>query len=288
MNGGKAYYRIAVVSIRSANLNTGVKSAFQTGMNPPRTFLNYKLVSAVVALTSLFIPRSFAENESISAPQSAQALAFARYVSSIQQRDPFTESGPVMVEIEASLPALYKQARLLAVRGRGESEKPEYELLAWEGDAIMMQEVVARYLQIAESIEDLPFASTSITPDNYKFRYLGEIGKETAAAHRFQITPKKKREGLIQGELWIDAASGTEVLHTGRLVKLHSTSGEQVHIVRDTRILNGHPLFRVTHVSIDTARLGRGELRITELPADSVQIEIPGLKMPTALEPSPH
>ena len=82
----------------------------------------------------------------------------------------------------------------------------------------MMQEVVARYLQIAEQIEDLPFTATAITPANYKFRYLGEIGKAGAAAHRFQITPRKKRHGLIQGELWIDAATGTEVLQTGSLI----------------------------------------------------------------------
>ena len=94
-----------------------------------------------------------------------------------------------MLEIDASLPALYKQARILAVRRTGESEKAEYALVSMEGDAIVTQEVVARYLQIAEQIEDLPFTATAVTPANYKFRYLGEIGKAGAAAHGLQITP---------------------------------------------------------------------------------------------------
>ena len=32
------------------------------------------------------------------------ALAFARYVASLNQRSPFTESGPIRLDIDASLP----------------------------------------------------------------------------------------------------------------------------------------------------------------------------------------
>lgn len=252
----------------------------------PRKCSDHKARSGVVALILLSIPSSFAAENSISPLPSGPAVAFARYISSIQQRNPFTEAGPVLVEIDASLPALYKQAWLLAVRRTNESEKAEYAVLDMAGDAIVMQEVVARYLEIAEPIEDLPFSSTAITPANYKFRYLGEIGKAGAAAHRFQVTPRRKRQGLLQGELWIDAASGTEVLHTGGLITPQSRSGEHVHIVRDTSIIDGCPMFRVSHVSIDTARVGRGELTITELPTNGVQLEMPTPQSLTRLVPS--
>jgi hypothetical protein len=43
-------------------------------------------------------------------------VAFARYIASIHERNPFTESGPVAVEIQASLPGLYKESRVLAIR----------------------------------------------------------------------------------------------------------------------------------------------------------------------------
>lgn len=255
-------------------------------MNPRKTYFNHKARFGLVTLISILVPSSFAGDSSIS--PSGPSVAFARYIGSIQQRDPFTESGPVMVEIEASLPALYKQARLLAVRSTDESEKAEYAVVSMEGDAIVMQEVVTRYLHIAEQIEDLPFTASAITPANYKFRYLGEIGYGGAAAHRFQITPRKKRHGLIHGELWIDAASGTEVLQTGSLILPHEKSGVRVHIVRDTSIIDGCPLFRVSHVNMDTARVGRGELTITELPANPPQLETPSLKPLTRLLPSTH
>jgi hypothetical protein len=255
-------------------------------MNPRKTCFKHTVRSSLVVLISVLIPNSFAGNKSISPSDSGPAVAFARYIGSIQQRNPFTESGPALVEIDASLPALFKHARLLAVRRTGESEKAEYAVVWMEGDAIVMQEVVAHYLRIAEEIEDLPFTATATTPANYKFRYLGEVGKAGAAAHRFQVTPRKKRKGLIQGELWIDAATGTEVLHTGRLIMPRSGSRERLHIVRDTSTIDGCPLFRVTHVSMDTARVGRGELTITELPANPVQLETPSLKTPSRFLPA--
>ena len=255
-------------------------------MNPRKANFKYKALSGLAAFIALLIPTSIAGQEAISPSPSGHAIAFARYIASLQERNPFTESGPVIVEIDASLPILYKQARLLAVRRTADSEKAEYAILQMEGDSIVMQEVVAHYFQIAEPIEDLPFISTAVTPANYTFRYLGEIGKAGAAAHRFQITPKKKHEGLIEGELWIDAATGTEVLQTGSLILPHERSGERVHIVRDTSIIDGRPLFRVSHVSMDTSRVGRGELTITELPAIPVQLETPSFKTPSGFVPS--
>src|SRR5579862_6426589 len=62
----------------------------------------------------------------LTAERSAPALAFGRYLASIQERNPFTESGPVEVEIEASLPGLAKQGSMRALRQRGASERSQY------------------------------------------------------------------------------------------------------------------------------------------------------------------
>src|SRR2546425_1642715 len=40
--------------------------------------------------------------------------------------------------------------------------------------------------------------------------------------HIFRITPKRKHDGLIEGQLWIDALSDIGVLETGHLVKTPS------------------------------------------------------------------
>src|SRR5580692_794315 len=60
---------------------------------------------------------------SLTADESSPAVAFGKYLASLQDRNPFTEAGPVSVEIEASLPGLDKRGKLLAVRQMGASER---------------------------------------------------------------------------------------------------------------------------------------------------------------------
>lgn len=195
-----------------------------------------------------------------------QSDAFARYVQSIQERDPFNESGPTLIAIEASAPELYKEGRLMAIRQTSGTERFDYEVVRMEGDAVVMHEIVAKYLETAEQIEDLPFSSVAITPANYKFRYLREVGSGNASTFVFQIVPRRKCDGLIQGELWIDSRTGQEVLRKGRLVKTPRSFAGKIEVLRDTTLLDGYPCIRVTHITLETHGVGRGELRITELP----------------------
>ena len=48
------------------------------------------------------------------------------------------------VEIDASLPGLYKESHLMAIRRFGSEEHSEYRVLQIEGDAIVTQELIAR------------------------------------------------------------------------------------------------------------------------------------------------
>jgi hypothetical protein len=50
-----------------------------------------------------------------------------------------------------------------------------------------------------------------------------------------------------------------------------------MNVVRDTKLLDGSPRIRVTHVTIETPHAGRGELTITEIPLTGAAEE-PGLK----------
>jgi len=57
-----------------------------------------------------------------------ESFAFARYITSLEQHDPFTEVGPVAVVIESSLPHLFKGSELLAIRNTAENERSEYAI----------------------------------------------------------------------------------------------------------------------------------------------------------------
>jgi hypothetical protein len=204
-----------------------------------------------------------AHNESLP-PQDA---AFARYIAAVQNRDGFLESGPVAVEINASLPGLYKSAGILAVRQSGDAGGGRYELVGVEGDVIVAQEVIVPYLIARERLETIPAATLAITPANYRFRYRGEVGTGENLAYMYQITPKKHQEGLMEGQIWISAATGAVVFQQGRFVKTPRLLAGKIEIACDTTMLNGQPVIRVTHAIIETPRLGRGELTITEAAA---------------------
>jgi hypothetical protein len=99
----------------------------------------------------------------------APAVAFAKYLASLQERNPFTEAGPVDIEIEASLPGLEKQGSMRAIRETGASERSEYSAITFEGDPAVKRQVIARYLAAQEQAEALPYSSVAVTPANYKF-----------------------------------------------------------------------------------------------------------------------
>jgi hypothetical protein len=198
-----------------------------------------------------------------------QAAAFARYIASAQDRDCFLESELVAVEIDASLPALYKEAGLLAVRQPGDADGSHYQVVGLEGDVIVAEEVIAPYLAARQRLEMIPASALAITPANYRFRYRGAIGMGSNLAYVYQITPKRKDEGLIEGQIWIDAATGAEVLQRGRFVKPPRSLAGKIEMVSDTTLLNGSAVVRVTHITIEMPRLGRGELTITEAVAVS-------------------
>lgn len=198
------------------------------------------------------------------------ALAFARYIAFLDRRDVFTESGPVVVDIRASLPKQSTEAHLKAIRDSGPCERSEYNVLQLEGDPTQAQVIIGRYVSAQAQIEKLPLSSILITPANYRFRYVGSIYRSGATIYVFQITPKERRLGLIQGQLWIDDVTGVPVHETGRLVKPPSGSFGRIRITSDVNLRGGIPYQRITHAVIDApGPIGRADLVVTESPLKS-------------------
>jgi hypothetical protein len=204
-------------------------------------------------------------------PQESRPTAFARYVTTVQAGDPFTESGPVAVFIEASLPQLYKSAELLAIRQANESERSEYRVVSFEGDGTVAEEVIDRYVGLYQVLQQLPMSSVAVTPANYKFRFRGDVKTGGRTAYMYDISPKKNRVGLVKGQIWIDADTGAEVFLTGRLTVPHSIRGGVINVVRETTLPDHSGLTRTTHLVFAIPQLGRGELAVIECPLQSGQ-----------------
>jgi hypothetical protein len=134
------------------------------------------------------------------------------------------------------------------------------------GDQTVKQQVIVRYLSAEAQAAAIPASSVAISLANYKFRYKGAVKTGGTVAYAFLITPRKKREGLIKGELWLDGETGAVVRQSGYLVKKPSIFVKRVDVTRETALRDGNVDMRVTHLSVETRLVGRAELIIHERP----------------------
>ena len=170
------------------------------------------------------------------------------------------------VEIQASLPKLKKQGRLHALRRISALGRITYEMLRFEGDGTVKNQVIARYLtaeaeaQAQAQKDQAP--SLAVTPANYKFKYESRGRLEGRDVYIFQVTPRQKRQGLFKGDLWIDAATYLRVQESGYLVKNPSIFLKKVAFVRKYEIRDGISVPLQVQSVVDTRLAGKAELTI--------------------------
>ena len=200
--------------------------------------------------------------DTMSVDPPAPSRALALYLASTTHSDPWSAPNGAMLEIDAYLPKLREEGHLRAIRAWAENKTPEYQVIHLDGDASVKQQVIARYLNAEQHAAALPASSLALTPANYKFRYMG--ASSGTPLYVFRITPRKKRYGMINGELWIDGATGLLIHEAGYLVKKPSIFIRHFKMVRDVSLQDRAPYIRTTQIEIDARLVGRAELTITE------------------------
>ena len=166
------------------------------------------------------------------------------------------------VEIHASLPKLKKQGRLHALRRISALGRITYEMLRFEGDGTVKNQVIARYLTAEAEAQKDQAPSLAVTPANYKFKFKSRSQLEGRAVYIFQVTPRQKRQGLFKGDLWIDAGTYLRVQESGYLVKSPSIFLKKVAFVRKYRIRDGISVPLQVQSVVDTRLAGQAELTI--------------------------
>jgi hypothetical protein len=169
------------------------------------------------------------------------------------------------VDVHASLPRLEKSGRFQAIRSVAPAGF-NYEVLEVSGDRTVKQQVIVRYLNAEERASQMPASSVAVTADNYKFAYKGLVYDEERPAYAFRMTPRKKRDGLMKGELWLDAATGLPVRRAGYLVKSPSVWVKRVAVTQEYSLHDSRVESRLTHIVVDTRLVGRAELIVAESP----------------------
>jgi hypothetical protein len=184
------------------------------------------------------------------------------YVTVAKAQQSRLQGASMEVDIEAQLPKLHKSGRLHALRRISALGRITYELLRFEGDRSIKNDVIARYLTAeSEALRSEP-AAMAVTPANYKFKYKGLIVAEGRKVHAFHVTPRKKKAGLYVGELWLDPQTHLPVREAGRLVKNPSIFLRKVEFVKDYQIQGGVSLPSRITTTVETRIVGTASLSV--------------------------
>ena len=162
--------------------------------------------------------------------------------------------------IDASLPKLEKRSHLSVLRSTSNLGQVSYEVLTSSGDKTVRQEVISRYLTADSEPRDA--RSLAIAPTNYRFRLKSATGSGKRLIYIFQLTPKKKKPGLFEGELWVDGETGMPLRESGQLVKNPSKFIKRIRFVREYEIRGGVAIPIRIETTVDARLVGRAELRI--------------------------
>lgn len=165
------------------------------------------------------------------------------------------------VDIDARLVKLKKQGSLHALRSISNAGQVAYESLRWGGDTTIKKDVISRFLtaEVQSRNEKQTF---TVTPDNYKFKYKGLQEKDGVRVHVYQLTPRRKAEGLFKGELWLDPETALPVRETGTMVKSPSVFLKRIEFTRDFELKDGYALPSRLVSKVMTRIAGTAELDI--------------------------
>jgi hypothetical protein len=185
-----------------------------------------------------------------------------QYCAASRGQEEAFKGASMQVEIHGALPNMKKAAVLKALRRISSLGRITYQVLGFEGDHTVQKEVIARYIETEIDAQREQVTAMAVTPDNYKFHYKGRSQLDDRRVYVFQVTPRKKRDGLFRGEVWIDSDTYLKVQETGYLVKNRSIFLKRVEFTRRYDIRDGMAVPRRTESVADVRMVGKAELTI--------------------------
>ncbi|WP_321473284.1 hypothetical protein [uncultured Paludibaculum sp.] len=168
----------------------------------------------------------------------------------------------MMAHFAGRLPKMKKSATLDARRRVSKEGTIVYEPTERQGDSTVQKELIVRFINGEMENSAKENTKVAITAENYKFKYKGTRDRDGRPAYVFEINPRKKREGLFKGELWIDADTSLPVREVGRFVKSPSVFLKKVDFTREYTIKEGVAMPQMMEINSQTRFWGMAELAI--------------------------
>jgi hypothetical protein len=141
-------------------------------------------------------------------------------------------------EIDASLPKLEKHGKLKVLHMISKIGINKFKMIGeFIGDNTVMTQVIKRYLDTEQKGRES--GSMAINPDNYKFKINAIVTQNSQTTYIFDVTPKRKDDGLFKGQVWLDGLTAMPLKELGKLVKTPSVWLKSVKFERDYEIHDG-------------------------------------------------
>ena len=195
-------------------------------------------------------------------PDVSPATIVQNYCAAERQEEAVLRHASMEVDIQASLPKLKKQGRFHALRRISPLGLISYERRRYEGDKTVRNEVILRYLDAEEEAQEKDAPELAVTPANYKFKFKRRAVLEGRETYVFAVTARHKRQGMFDGQLWIDAATFLRVREEGHLVHVGSFFVKKTQFLRTYEIRDGISVPVEMQSTADIRLVGKAELNI--------------------------
>jgi hypothetical protein len=168
----------------------------------------------------------------------------------------------MMAHFAGRLPKLEKSATLDAKRHINKEGAIGYDTTGRQGDVTIQKYLIATFINGEMENSGKDNSKVAVTPENYKFKCKGRREKDGRSVFVYELNPRKKREGLFKGEIWLDSDTGLTVREAGRFVKSPSVFLKKVYFAREYSIRDGFAVPMLIQTSIETRFWGMAELDV--------------------------
>lgn len=167
-------------------------------------------------------------------PVMSPDLALLTYQSRAAQQAAGLASYTSTSVIRAELPESKQQGEYEVKRQYSAPKSLLFTALRFTGDTFVKSNVITRLMQSeVEHVEKDDSSSMAFNAANYKFSYKGLQNLGGRTLHEFQVKPRRRRVGLLKGNLYLDAYTGSLVHLEGVPAKSPSVFLSKIRVSQD-------------------------------------------------------
>jgi len=167
-------------------------------------------------------------------PVMSPELALLTYQSRAAQQAAGLASYTSTSVIHAELLESKQQGEYEVTRQYSAPKSLLFTALHFTGDTFVKANVIARLMQSeVEHAQKDDSSSMAFTAANYKFSYKGLQSVSGRTLHEFQLKPRRRRVGLLKGNLYLDAYTGSLVHLEGAPAKSPSVFLSKIRVSQD-------------------------------------------------------